>query len=627
MTRTLALLLAALLALSGCSLLGDDGPSPDQAAQEIAAQLSTGDLTPDRFTGQDDPAAWYADLTDGVAAEDRVVDVEQVTESDGVADVRLSWSWTLPTGAVWEYTSTATLTESDDPEPVWTVVAEPALVVPDLLEGESLRFSRQWAPRAEILGADGVALVTEREVLRFGVDKTRVEREQDLRRAARQLADVLEIDARTFAARVEAAGERAFVEAVVLRVEDVSADLGARIEAIDGAVGIRDSLPLAPTRDFARPILGTYGAVTAELVEESDGLYVAGDEAGLSGLQARYDEQLRGTLGAAVSAVNADGERRTVFEQDAVPGEPVRLTLDLDLQERAEQLLADVGPASALVALRPSTGEVLVAASGPGGGGLSTATTGQYAPGSTMKVATSLALLRAGLKPSSPLRCPDTITVDGRRFGNYSDYPASGLGAIDLAGALANSCNTAFIGAGRRVDQGDLANAAASLGLGIDHDLGYPVFLGSVPDEAGSATEAAASLIGQGRVLASPVAMAAVVASVVAGETVTPVLVDGTGPTAEQQPAPLTGGEARALRSLMRGVVTQGSGALLADVPGPPVLAKTGTAEFGERVPPQTHGWMIAAQGDLAVAVFVELAESGSRTAGPILEAFLRSAG
>lgn len=97
--------------------------------------------------------------------------------------------------------------------------------------------------------------------------------------------------------------------------------------------------------------------------------------------------------------------------------------------------------------------------------------------------------------------------------------------------------------------------------------------------------------------------------------------------TAKQPAAPLTPAEAEALRAMLRGVVTEGSGRGLADVPGAPVLAKTGTAEFGTGADPQTHAWMIAAQGDLAVAVFVEVGESGSRTAGPLLEAFLRGAG
>ena len=56
------------------------------------------------------------------------------------------------------------------------------------------------------------------------------------------------------------------------------------------------------------------------------------------------------------------------------------------------------------------------------------------------------------------------------------------------------------------------------------------------------------------------------------------------------------------------------------------MIAKTGTAEFGTGADLQTHAWMIAAQGDLAVCVFVDVGESGSQTAGPILEAFLRAA-
>ena len=73
-------------------------------------------------------------------------------------------------------------------------------------------------------------------------------------------------------------------------------------------------------------------------------------------------------------------------------------------------------------------------------------------------------------------------------------------------------------------------------------------------------------------------------------------------------------------------MVTEGSGRGLADLPGPPVLAKTGTAEFERNGKLLTHAWMIAAQGDLAVAVFVEEGASGSGTAGPLLEGFLRAA-
>jgi cell division protein FtsI/penicillin-binding protein 2 len=159
--------------------------------------------------------------------------------------------------------------------------------------------------------------------------------------------------------------------------------------------------------------------------------------------------------------------------------------------------------------------------------------------------------------------------------------------------------------------------------VGIDYDVGFPSFFGSVPDDS-TATGRAAAMIGQGKVEASPMAMAAVVASVATGETVIPHLVDGTQATSNGKP--LTRQEARQLRSMMRGVVTDGSGRVLGNLSGPPVLAKTGTAEYGSTKPLKTHAWMIAAQGDLAVAVFVNDGKSGSSTAGPLLRTFLAKA-
>ncbi len=223
--------------------------------------------------------------------------------------------------------------------------------------------------------------------------------------------------------------------------------------------------------------------------------------------------------------------------------------------------------------------------------------------------------------------CTETITVDGRRFTNYSDYPSRAIGDIPLRSAIANSCNTAMIATRDKAPQDQLADAAAALGLGPDLDLGYPAFLGSVPDQA-EGTERAASMIGQGRIEASPLAMAVVAASIAKGERVTPTLL-AESPTkaGAAAKAPLTAGEASQLQQMFRAVVTDGSGRFLSDVPGGPVSAKTGTAEFGTDNPPKTHAWMIATQGDLAVAVFVGEGESGSQTAGPLLEEFLRAAG
>ena len=612
---------ATLSAATGCT--GVDTPGPGDTAEALAAALSSGKLSKVQFVdpGRAPTQKWWDGVVAGMNGARLKVAVDQVKEtSDGKATAALTYDWELPehSGENWSYTTMVDLVRRSDE---WAVRLPPGAVAPKLQKDEVLQQSSTAAPRGAVLGARGQRLVTDRPVRRFGIDKTQVPGRR-APESARELAALLGTDGDSLAGRVRAAGDKAFVEAIVLRTTDVTPRIANGYGSIPGAVALADEVPLAPTKDFARPLLGSVGPVTAEMIEESGDKYAVGDEAGVSGLQQRYDDQLDGERGVMVEAVNpATGGSRVLFRARPKPGEPLRTTLELATQELAEAVLEDVQPASAIVAVRPSDGHVLAAASGPGAGGYSTATVGQYAPGSTFKVVTSLALLRSGMAPSTTGACPPTTVVDGKSFKNYDDYPADRIGDISLLVAVANSCNTFFINERDRAPQGALADAAADLGMGVDHDLGFPAFLGSVPAEAAS-TEHAASMIGQGRVLASPLTMATVAASIAAGRTVVPQLVlDSTAEVASEQS--LASGEANQLRGLMASVVDQGSASFLGDVPGRPVLAKTGTAEFGTEEPLRTHAWMIAVHGDLAVAVFVEVGESGSSTAGPLLEKFL----
>jgi cell division protein FtsI/penicillin-binding protein 2 len=305
------------------------------------------------------------------------------------------------------------------------------------------------------------------------------------------------------------------------------------------------------------------------------------------------------------------------------------------------------------VALKPSTGAVLAAASGPGSNGYNTAMLGQYAPGSTFKIVDSLALLRDGATPDSKVQCTPTLTVDGRTFKNSEGYPESSLGSVTLRDAFAHSCNTAFINARDTVSQDQLESAAMALGVAVEAPkLGADAFLGSVPGSA-EGTEHAASMIGQGKVLFSPLSAAIMAASVGNGAPVSPQLVlnpeapnssatatpteSGSAPPSSASPSsasaspastkPITKEEAAALSDMMRAVVTSGHAGFLAQVPGAPVGAKTGTAEFGNDDPPKTHAWIVAVHGDLAVAVFVEDGGLGATTSGPLLKSFLTAAG
>jgi cell division protein FtsI/penicillin-binding protein 2 len=599
-----------------------DSPDPQPVAEDLASGLSSFDLS-GVDAGGPRAAKELADAVEQLGDLRPTVTAGPVDGDASATTAELAYAWDLDGDAEddWTYTTTA---ELEVVEGTWRATWSPELLAPELRPGEQLVVSPVEPERGEILGMDDEVLVTARPVLRVGIDKTKVGRPMRAG-SARALARLVDVDAGPYAADVVGAGPEAFVEAIVLRASDVPERLRQSIQGVPGAILIPDDLPLAPTREFARSLLGTVGEPTAEMIEESEGRLSVGDLAGVSGLQARYDELLAGSPGLVVEAGTEDSSR-VLHEDPATPGEPVRTTLDLGLQVLAERILEPVRPASAIVVIRPSDGAVLAAASGPGSEGLSTATEGRYAPGSTFKVATALALLRSGLTPESTLTCTPTATVDGKEFGNYSDYPNGDLGRIPLRTAIASSCNTAFVSSADRVGPAELAGAAGSLGLGVDQDLGTPAFLGTVPTD-GSDTEHAASMIGQGLVEASPLAMATLAASVSAGETVVPQLVLSPETAAPAEPdQPLTQAEAQQLQVLMRAVVTDGSGSFLADVPGAPVEAKTGTAEYGTELPLRTHAWVIAIQGDLAVAVFVADGQSGSQTAGPLLEALLRRA-
>jgi hypothetical protein len=441
------------------------------------------------------------------------------------------------------------------------------------------------AKRGDILGAGGLALVTNRPVVRIGIDRSQVGAGQS-GRLGPEVARLVDIDPAAYAKQVTAAGPLAFVEAIVYRQDEVPRGVLTGVRKVKGGAVIAGELPSGADQGLRRadPRLGRRGDRRDDRGEPD--VYSIGDIAGLSGLQARYDTQLRGTPGQAVNAVGSDGKTRELFRYDAVDGQPLKLTLDERLQIAAEQALANVGPAAALVAIRPSTGEILAAGNGPGTGGLNIATYGQYAPGSTFKSVSSLALLRAGDTPDTVVPCTASVVVDGKRFENYDDYPASALGSIPLRTAVANSCNTAFIS-----QRGKLGQDSAGRRLprrsawGVDHDLGFPAYFGNVVPPAGE-TEKAADLIGQGKILASPMVMATVIASIQSGSLVVPSLVTSVASAAPDGVTGPTAAEATALKGLLRGVVTSGSGSFLLDVPGPPVIAKTGDGRVRQGRPP-----------------------------------------
>lgn len=639
----IVLVVVAAVALAWFLLRVPPIPPHEDAAEQFGAALESGSFAevPVFTETSADPAeqhqAVFAGLTEVTDEVDVVVEsttpVEEADDGTATFTATYAWSWPLAEGQVWEYTTEVAFAYPgpDGQEPgEWRATWSPAVFAPGLEPGERLALERVPAERGEILGAGEDVIVEERDVYTVGVDKSRVEPDE-WQETARKLARLLDFDAAArddLLARTEASGEAAFVQAIVIRKNDRNFDVDALIDT-PGVLLIPGTRALAPTADFARPILGTTGEATAEMIEKSDGRIQAGDVVGVSGIHAAYDDRLAGSPGLRVTAQDpdAEGEPRELWSQEPEPGRPVELTLDVDLQEHAEKVLADAGEKSpsAIVAVDGKTGGVLAAASGPGSQGYNTAMLGQYPPGSTFKIASALGMIRNGLTPDSTVECPERIVV-GKEFDNVDGYPESALGSVPFRTAFAHSCNTAMVGQHERVPQQDLHDAAASLGLGLEANrLGAAGYLGEVPGEALHEGDHAATFIGQARVLASPLAMATVAASVAGGRTVEPVLVtdDDGGDAAKPGRSTLTAEEAATLRELMKGVVTDGSAReALAGVPGVDG-AKTGSAEGNDG---KTNTWMVAIKGDLGVAVFVEDGDFGSTTAGPLMREFLEGA-
>jgi hypothetical protein len=340
------------------------------------------------------------------------------------------------------------------------------------------------------------------------------------------------------------------------------------------------------------------------------------------GLRATFEHQLVGDPTLHVRVVEGD---RVVEELAQVGGQapaPVRTTIDPATQAAAEATLATGIPnpkaaaqPAALVAIQVSTGSIRAIASRPAGG-FDRALQGKYPPGSTAKVVTSLALLAHGTTAATPISCPKDTAVGGRKFVNAEEET---LGAIDFGVAFAHSCNTAFVQLASKLTPAELVGVADELGFNRVPQLGAAAAGSSYP-HPGSAADQAAMAIGQGRILVTPLQMAAVASTIAAGAYRRPRLVDDGAPAGAHA---LAEGTIGTVAALMRRVVTEGT-AKDVHFPGGPVSGKTGTAEFGASSPPHSHAWFVGFRGDLAFALVVEDVEGfGGTVAAPLAANFL----
>ncbi|MEU3306230.1 penicillin-binding transpeptidase domain-containing protein [Nocardiopsis sp. NPDC006832] len=397
-----------------------------------------------------------------------------------------------------------------------------------------------------------------------------------------------------------------------------------QIHAADGT-----RLDTPDTSGSLQMIVGTLGEADEDDIERLGPAYNIGDTVGKSGLQRTYEERLAGEAATTILMVDAAEaedpdsleatEENTLATLDGSDGESITTSVDMGVQNAASNAIIDADDPAGLVAIRPSTGEILAAVNVPGG--FNRAFEGQYAPGSSFKIVTYSALLDNGLSTDATMDCPKEYELGGWPFRNAGDAE---YGEQSVTEAFATSCNTALVHEiGEHLNPETLLASAEQFGMNKSLDIGVATHEPSFPP-VDSTTMMGAQGIGQGQILTSPLHMATVPAAVADGSWRHPVLV--TEPAAEELPEPTAIGNAEALRPMMRAVVTDGT-AKGVDFEGE-VYGKTGTAEYGtaedadedDELP--SHAWMVGYKGDVAFAVVVDGGGGGSAVAGPLAAKF-----
>lgn len=599
-----------LVLVAGCA--GDEPAAESPTAEATATLLAEG-LSKGNVEGiplrQGDPNADLPDLVKGMHGLLPQVSVDDVRHAGNSATVDLAYSW--PLSSPWTYGTKAVLVRHQlgDERTEWQLIWQPDVFHPRLTPETRLeRVRSESSDRGTITGRGNTILVQNLQMQMLGLTKTGLDpiAAED---SARRIAEVLSINPEPFVAKVKAAEDTAFVDALPMRNDEIP----AAFTEIRGSGQQPATLPAASTSNYARSLLGTVGYATHELASANPGI-APGDLIGVSGLQQSYDRDLRGNTSNKVYLVprtapiggGNPGRANLLADFPDVPGQSLSTTIDNDVQTAAEQVMRDIKVPASVVVLRNDTGAILAAADSPRARAYDDSTMGRMAPGLAAGPVTALTLIRSGVELSDKVRCESEAVVEGRTFDNGRNYQRNNR-EMSLTDAIANNCVTAIAQASGRTNAALYPDAARSLGLGTTYDLGVPINFGEFPAPANPAAQAEA-LTGVGGVQTSALGLATMAATVQAGRTVVPFVVPGREPKPENLP-PLTDEEVKALQALMKA----GAGSH-----SPLTSVSTGTAEG--------RSWAVGYSNDLAIAVFVVDDDSNRVTPAQIIRTVANSA-
>ncbi len=534
-------------------------------------------------------------------------------------------------------------------------------------EANRLRERALPAPRGVITDRTGKIILAD-NTAGFKVSIIR-ENIKDFARTCRNVARLLEISEDDLRARIDKYRDTPAFEPIVVK-DRLTTEEVARIEArksdfpeLEVGIEPRRSYPFGSSTAH---VLGYLQEISADEIRSESGRgRRMGDMIGKTGIERQYEEVLRGEDGRLLEVVDSLGRSRgEMTREEPKRGGSIRLTLDYDLQRKAEEVLA--GKEGAIVVLDPKSGDVLALASYPNFDPArfinrftpeewmslvgdptfpleDRAIRGLYSPGSIFKIVMALAGLDAGyVSPGTTVFCSGSKEIYGVV---RSCWFKPGHGSMDLVNAIRNSCNIYFYDLGKRMGITPIASYARLLGFGRKTGIDIPGEKeGLVPDPdwkkrtTGAVWyrgETISVAIGQGPLLVTPLQIAEMTACVAnRGVPVIPRLAASEEtPGAAGQRVPL---RTEAFESVIRGmwmsVNAEGTGRG-ARVEGFDVCGKTGSTQWigkerAERLAQQgrevkkTHSWFsgFAPMSDpkIVVTVLVEFGGGGGTAAAPL---------
>ncbi|MBO7290875.1 MAG: penicillin-binding protein 2 [Bacteroidaceae bacterium] len=414
-------------------------------------------------------------------------------------------------------------------------------------------------------------------------------------------------------------------------------------------------------------LLGDIGEVSRSKIEK-DPYYGRGDYIGTQGLEASYEEHLRGKKGTEVLLRDAHGRiqgshSNGEYDQPAIRGKDLTLSLDIELQELGEKLMKN--KIGSIVAIEPSTGEILCMVSAPSYDPslltgrqrgknhkelsrdkrkplLNRAIMGTYPPGSTFKTSQALTFLEEGiLTPETPLTCSNGFVFNNFRLGCHAHASPT-----TLKPAIATSCNAYFCWGlhrmfgsnkykgGKKEAMNTWRDYMVSMGFGYKLGVDLPGEVrGMIPNAEyytrhyGNYWRAVTVIsisIGQGEVTLTPLQIANLGATIAnRGTYITPHMVkaiEGDTISAEFLTPKSTKAGKRAYEEVIKGMrmaVTDGT-CRAADIPGLDVCGKTGTAQNKGKDHSAFMGFAPMKDPKIAIAVYVENGGFGATYGVPI---------